>query len=270
MPAYKKMPDSMRECIGPECGGCSSGNCYASGGGVGDDEFEPRETFPADHPEKHQKGVHETVRFGDKGISPAGHDSRLGLDAKPEHRRVLGEMKLMKKPKLYAEGGAVDSWTKREDNERGVHGSPSRGGTSVAGSAVRRANVVPEDKEDSLGAAKIRHQKVLGEMRGMKKPHLYAQGGQVQDDIPEPDPKNATAMQKGATSGGTSGSDAWSNLKSGLGFAEGGEVADGEPEMEDELKHAMGGEFMDALERKDRKGIMSSLEAIVLSCRGKE
>lgn len=48
------------------------------------------------------------------------------------------------------------------------------------------------------------------------------------------------------------------------------EVADGEPEMEDDLRHAMGGEFMSALERKDYKGVMSALEAIVLSCKGKE
>ena len=37
-----------------------------------------------------------------------------------------------------------------------------------------------------------------------------------------------------------------------------------------DVLQSMGGEFMDAMDRKDRKGIMSALEAIVLSCRGKE
>lgn len=283
---HHKMADGG--CIGLSCKGCSSGNCYAKGGKIGD-EFEPRETRSAMDPEKHQKGVHESSRFGSKGISMAGEDQRTGLDSKEDHKRVLGELKRMKKPNLYAnggevrgvheaadklhpgrsvtgnmirearespqdryhdlnesahnehvgrldelksmkkphlyaEGGSVDSWTKRSDNERGVHGDAKKG-MSTAGHHVRNAQEHPEDREDSMGAAKLHHMKNLDEMRGMPKPKLYAEGG---------------------------------------------EVADGEPEMEDELKHAMGGELMDALERKDRKGIMSSLEAIVLSCRGKE
>jgi hypothetical protein len=216
-------------CIGPSCRGCSSANCYAKGGEVESDEWEPRETKSAMHPEKHHKGVHESSRFGTKGVSMAGEDQRTGLDSKEEHHRVLGEMRAMKKPKLYAEGGSVSSWTKREDNERGVHGEGSSNknfsGESMAGKHVRHAQEHPEDKEDSMGAAKLHHKKVLGEMKAMPKPKLYAEGG---------------------------------------------EVSDGEPQMEDELKHAMGGELMDALERKDRKGIMSAMEAIVLSCRGKD
>jgi hypothetical protein len=54
-----------------------------------------------------------------------------------------------------------------------------------------------------------------------------ADGGTASNDnIPEPDPKNAQQMQNGATSGSTSASDAWSNLKSGLGFAKGGDTVD--------------------------------------------
>lgn len=37
-------------------------------------------------------------------------------------------------------------------------------------------------------------------------------------DSPRIDPRKAAAMQAGALSGGTSMSQAWSNLKSGLGF----------------------------------------------------
>jgi hypothetical protein len=54
----------------------------------------------------------------------------------------------------------------------------------------------------------------------------FADGGSAppSDSPPEAPKKNAEEMQKGATSGGTSASEAWSNLKSGLGFANGGEA----------------------------------------------
>lgn len=55
---------------------------------------------------------------------------------------------------------------------------------------------------------------------GAPKLQAFADGGSV----PEPDKKNAASMQKGATSGSISASDAWGNLKSGLGLAEGGPV----------------------------------------------
>lgn len=53
-----------------------------------------------------------------------------------------------------------------------------------------------------------------------------ADGGAVKpkDDVPEPNKKAAADMQKGAMSGGPSASQAFSNLKSGLGFAEGGPI----------------------------------------------
>lgn len=75
-------------------------------------------------PEKHMKGVHHPIRaaedddppeikqlFHDKvGRSPAGSANNLGMKtrAKEEHERVLGEMRSMPKPNLYAEGGKVD------------------------------------------------------------------------------------------------------------------------------------------------------------------
>jgi hypothetical protein len=56
-------------------------------------------------------------------------------------------------------------------------------------------------------------------------------------------------------------------------MAEGGEVEDGfemddDHSMGNELREAMGTEFLDALERKDRKGILDSVEAIVMSMKG--
>ncbi len=57
-----------------------------------------------------------------------------------------------------------------------------------------------------------------------------ADGGSVKkDDVPEPNKQNAAAMQKGATSGGPSAGEAWSNLKSGLGLADGGNVGEDIP-----------------------------------------
>ena len=102
MPAHMK--SLKKECIGPECEGCSSGDCYAKGGDV----FEDRETKGASDPEKNQSGVHESSRFGSKGVSMAGEDQRAGFDTKPAHKKVLSEMKAMPKPELMAEGGEVD------------------------------------------------------------------------------------------------------------------------------------------------------------------
>lgn len=222
MPAYKKTPSGMTECSGPGCAGCSSANCYGHGGRV-----KRHGPPPADEAGVHEPiGKYQTGKSG--GTSIAGEHLRLGnvSGAKHMHRQNLEDLQQMntKKPELYAEGGSVESRTKREDNERGVHGEVSQG-RSTSGINARNAKNDPEHRRGDLHGAKLGHRMVLNEMRDMKKPNLYAEGG---------------------------------------------EVADGEPEMDEELKHAMGGEFMDAMDRKDRKGIMSALEAIVLSCRGKE
>lgn len=220
---HHKTPSSLKACPGPSCGGCSSGNCYAKGGEV-----------------DHSKGVHDSIskwkntkegsEEGGGGVSVAGAalregrgDDSLMTNPKNIHRRVLGDLKMMKKPKLYAEGGAVDSWTKREDNEKGVN----RGfepGISRAGMHVRAGQgMEEEEKQESVDAAKGEHKKTIRQMRSMKKPNLYAEGGEVE----------------------------------------------GEDSGDEELNHAMGHEFLDACERKDKKGIMSVLHAIVLSCRNK-
>lgn len=88
-------------CVGPACMGCQSGNCMSKGGKV--------------------KGVHEDLGNygGEPGSSPAGYSVRASkknpdrnpftsADPKREHERVLGEMKAMPKPNLYAEGGEVE------------------------------------------------------------------------------------------------------------------------------------------------------------------
>ncbi len=75
--------------------------------------------------------------------------------------------------------------------------------------------------------------------------------------------KRNDLMEKGA-SGPTGSID--------VNMAEGGEVdyENGDMDMEDELRDMMGGELMDALEKKDRKGILDCIEAIVCSMKGEE
>jgi hypothetical protein len=157
-------------------------------------------------------------------------------------------------PQCYAEGGSVDSWTKRSDNEKGIHKqslASHNPGVSQAGTHLRVSSGEPNDrvysgfKEDSLHQAVRGHKKVLGEMRSMKKPNLYAEGGRV------------GPLKEGN----------WAaNEKEPMKLAGGGEIEDGEEQMGQEMHHIIGGELMDALERKDKKGIMDALRAAVMEC----
>ncbi len=75
----------------------------------------------------------------------------------------------------FAEGGSVESWTKREDNEKGIN-------KGHAGMHIKHG----EGDEDSIGAAKLSHKKVLKEMKEMPPRKLYA-------DSPEPVSKDDNA-----------------------------------------------------------------------------
>ena len=86
-------------------------------------------------------------------------------------------------------------------------------------------------KEFDAEKAKDTHRKTLSEMQHMKKPNLYAEGGEV-----------------------------------GIKESPHEESEHDEAGMDEELHHAIGGEFMDALEKKDKKGIMSALTAAVMQC----
>jgi hypothetical protein len=147
-------------------------------------------------------------------------------------------------PKMMAEGGSVDSWTKRSDNEKGINKAAGSGGRSEAGAALHPAFSVAEDIDKDV--AKRKHHKVLGEMKAMKKPHgNYAHGGEV------------GPLKQGN----------WAaNEKEPHKLAGGGEIEDGEHQMNEELHMAIGSELMDALERKDKKGIMEALKAAVMEC----
>ena len=100
MAMHQKSPKAM--CVGPSCKGCASAECYADGGQVD------------------LKGVHTDLGAfgGQPGMSPAGYSVRAKKegtfkqyehpDPVNTHKRVLSEMKEMKKPHgEYAEGGEV-------------------------------------------------------------------------------------------------------------------------------------------------------------------
>jgi hypothetical protein len=80
----------------------------------------------------------------------------------------------------YAEGGAIDSWTRREDNEKGVHRAAPTDqdkGRSTSGAALHPSFSISDEMD--VDAAKMKHKKVLDEIRSMKKPDLMAEGGYI-------------------------------------------------------------------------------------------
>lgn len=130
----------------------------------------------------------------------------------------------------YAGGGQVS-----QVNLKGVHtdmgaygGEP---GVSPAGYSVR-AQKEGKFKQYEHPDPKNTHKRVLSEMQEMKKPNLYAEGGEVTE---EPDSLDAV----------------------------------GSEDMDDELHDMLGSEILGAIESKDHKMIWSGLEAMVLSIMNK-
>lgn len=123
----------------------------------------------------------------------------------------------------YAEGGSVDSWTKREDNERGINKTTASKGISQAGMKVRSANesAMP-DKGDELDSAERHHGNVLREMRSMPKPKLMADGGDSGEldsmGFPKEEPKPKKPPSTATTS--TSSSNP-------IGYPQGASLAEG-------------------------------------------
>lgn len=113
----KKPKMDVGGCVGPQCQGCSSGSCMSKGG-----------TVAAEDDKARIKGVHPGHKSSIGGGRGASGESRAGDQARwagavkqsggdesshrqaavGEHKRVLGEMKSLPKPKLYAGGGEVE------------------------------------------------------------------------------------------------------------------------------------------------------------------
>lgn len=228
----KKMSKSGKPCSGETCQGCEDKACFAFGGHVG---VHGRAAEISGHTydrERRGKGHNlggisnagERIRNANRYGSDMPESKKLSTeDAKDLHREKLEEIKGMKKPNLYAQGGSPvcsgETCQGCEDkacfaqggsikSHRGIESGHEKGinkrrdpyvgtgGTSQAGYDTRSGTGWARRSEDegkksignqlakeSLTAAKDKHKEVLSEMKGMKKPNLYAQGGSVVDRI---------------------------------------------------------------------------------------
>jgi hypothetical protein len=108
-----------KSCPGPECPGCSSPNCYAEGGEV---KGVHRSTYKEGSPfERHERGTSSagvSARAVNRYDSPAAKQF-WKKDAVESHKKVLGELRTMKKPHgNYAEGGEVHNTPEHPDAEQ--------------------------------------------------------------------------------------------------------------------------------------------------------
>jgi len=108
-------------------------------------------------------------------------------------------------------------------------------GASESGDQVRDASRMkrgsPKMREAKLESARSEHREKLGELKSMPAPKL-----------------------KGLAEGGVAGED--------------GEPMDDMAGVDDELMDMACGELLDAIESKNKKEILESLKAIILSCKG--
>ncbi len=188
-------------------------------------------------------------------------------NVKDEHREKLKELKDMPNPKLQglSDGGEVrgvhKSYMEKEAPRTGEYGSPRTqkrwAGRSAAGEAVSdtthsRLNPDNQEKkhnENQYKKAKDEHHRVLGELKAMPNPKIkgLAHGGEVKGfDMDGPETK--AFMEKGEFTS----------------ESEGGEIED----MDNEMMDMCCDELLKAIESKDKKEILESLKAIILSVKG--
>lgn len=217
------------------------------------------------------KGVHESPYDSEDkillGESEAGKMVRRSdlhkenmQNAKDEHHRVYGEIKSMQNPKLkgLAKGGFIEP----NPNLKGVHQtSDEEEESSQAGYHAR--NYTKMDRkginDERLGREKQKaineHENVLSDIKDLK-PKLkgLSKGGPVNLH----DGAAKSFMDKGESDVGSS----TTALPHGLD--EGGEVE----KMDNELMDQCCEELLSGIEKKDKKEILESLKALILSCRG--
>lgn len=152
-------------------------------------------------------------------------------------------------------------------------------GISVAGANLRRAQKKKEGSEDNQGypadsenqEAKLLHHGVLNDLKTIKKPKLYADGGGVGLDADfvhninkqtKSEPQSAPSPNPGSTPESAS--------PSNLYMAEGGKVDEEEemvdaPLLDDEMKEKLGKELSECMKNGNHRGILDCIEAIVHS-----
>lgn len=199
----------------------------------------------------------------ERGKAPMG-DVRAGVDSKPSIAKgmmaPLGRM---------AKGGKVSGVNQQEG--RGPHAPGIREGTSHSGHKVRLAQAERSFGYEGAAVkaedhAKASHKQVLEELKQMKKPHLYADGGSVSStgggggDLDyHPDEDKVKKMLQGAFGASEAKAEETPPAKK----AEGGEVegpADGDDEM---LMDQCASECMEAIEKKDKSAFKDALQVLV-------
>lgn len=175
----KKMADGGDMCAHGKymCHECHGGE-YAKGGSV-----------PG--ADRDIKGVHKPINEDAPGQSGAGFMNDLMRDAKSRgrddikqeakrhvkahHERVLDEMKSMKKPNLYAEGGVVEE----DDRMLNQHGAEEVGAMDTEeDNEPQHERMVshPVENQDD-------HEDMVGRIM-RQRTHHYSRGGQVANDTP--------------------------------------------------------------------------------------
>lgn len=135
--------------------------------------------------------------FAKGGMAAAEHD-----EVPKQFHTKLDDDSLMMKPRMYADGGKIEDQnrmsgktgmvrldTESNQNQRGVnqHGyKGNSGGISEAGARMRDYGSQPDMvngryAKENAGQVKSIHKDVLHDLRSMKKPNLYAHGGQVDE-----------------------------------------------------------------------------------------
>jgi hypothetical protein len=122
--------------------------------------------------------------FGGKKMPSAAGDTSPAQDAKNAGLSFdpYGKVKKM------AHGGQIAEMEDRAD-VRGVHKQShfSSEGISRAGASARNSNdMASKNGSDAMASSKRGHERVLGEMKSMKKPNLYADGGFITDNYQSP------------------------------------------------------------------------------------
>lgn len=158
---------------------------YAKGGMAEGGQPEPQPSLDID-PDKYKK-------FKDaSGFAEGGHVSNLeqfqeSVNKKLLHEEPKPEPSPSPQPKKMAEGGDIDKFVERQKNKpkiKGVHESVMPGNQKYAGTS--NAGSYHPGEKHGFGAnqetSKRLHKEKLEELRSMKKPNLYAEGGDVEDD----------------------------------------------------------------------------------------
>lgn len=161
------------------CEMCHGGE-YAKGGYAEDREINLVERHD------NEKGIHKSeyepfprpgYQEGKGGISSAGKKVRSGnyASAKNEHKQKLEELKSMKKPHLYSEGGAVEE-DDRMLNQHGEHEVAAEGMMEDNEPEHERMVSHPVENQDD-------HEDMVGRIMKQRMMH-YSKGGRVANDTP--------------------------------------------------------------------------------------